>query len=192
MRMTHTLAANCHINNPARFLRRSSRSHLRNLLSASAFCRRVEQQKETPHLLTWPVVNGLWVHARLLFLTNYREKKRNRQETIIWMLSVWLRCPGGPCCLYPTAKKRSDRLVLLPNVGKMFFVSLEGRSAELRVRGVAEQTNAIMQLYTHMLSLHCPPPHLKCYIQVISIKADLCGGSCNNTAALCFPRPDWQ
>lgn len=54
MRMTHTLAANCHINNPAWFLRRSSRSHLRNLLSASTFCLRVEQQQETlPHLLTW-------------------------------------------------------------------------------------------------------------------------------------------
>lgn len=60
MRMTHTLAANCHINNPARFPRRSSRSHLRNLLSAQTFCHCVEQQKETlSHLLTWPAVNVL-------------------------------------------------------------------------------------------------------------------------------------
>lgn len=75
---------------------------------------------------------------------------------------------------------------------KVFFVSLERSSAELRVRGVAEQTCNNAAIHTHTFSLQCPPPPLKCYIQVISIKADLCRGSCNNTAALCFPRPDWQ
>lgn len=98
--------------------------------------------------------------------------------------------PVGHVVCTRLQRNSRNRLVLLPNVGKMFLASLERSSAELRVRGVAEQTNAIMQLYTHMLSLQCPPPSLKCYIQVISIKADLCGGSCNNTAALCFPRPD--
>lgn len=36
--MTHTPAANWHINNPAWFSWRGTRSHLRNLLSASTFC----------------------------------------------------------------------------------------------------------------------------------------------------------
>lgn len=38
MRMTHTPAANWHINNPAWFSWRGTGSHLRNLLSASTFC----------------------------------------------------------------------------------------------------------------------------------------------------------
>lgn len=170
--MTHTLAANCHINNPAWFPRRNSRSHLRNPLSATTFCCRVEQQKGTSaHLLTWPVVNELWVHARILFMKYYKKKKAWRGEKAVNndlnafsrpQISKWAVLSVPNCkennksreVFSQIRRKRSLHRLNAARWGKMSV------SAELCVREVAEQTYAITQPYTHAFS-SAPPnmPH---------------------------------
>lgn len=157
---THTLAANCHINNLAGSSVEAAQSHSRNLLSASTFCRRVEQQQETlPHLLTWPVVNDLWEHARLLFTTYYK-KTKTKEIPRKWWFERFSSCsdlPPRAVLSVPDCIKKNTHtngaLGFPPKCGENDLCISWTQLCWALCESSGRTNNAIIQLYTH-----APPP----------------------------------